>query len=83
MSQPTSIQMLDTAIWKELGIEEVTESEAFYHALGTLLSRWLLARSEYPEWRQSNSLQMSGPMSPNRNVSFNRALKHLYATGLK
>ena len=49
MSQPTSIQMLDTAIWKELGVEEVTESEAFYHALATLLSRWLLARSEYPE----------------------------------
>jgi hypothetical protein len=39
MSQPTSIQMLDTAIWKELGVEEVTESEAFYHALATLLSR--------------------------------------------
>ena len=49
MSQPTSIQMLDTAIWKELGVEEVAESEVFYHALATLLSRWLLARSEYPE----------------------------------
>jgi hypothetical protein len=45
MSQPTSIQMLDTAIWKELGVEEVTESEAFYHALATRLSRWLLARA--------------------------------------
>ena len=49
MSQPTSIQMLDTAIWKEPGVEEVAESEAFYHALATLLSRWPLARSEYPE----------------------------------
>jgi hypothetical protein len=49
MSQHTSIKMLDTAIWKELGAKEVAESEAFYHALGTLLSRWLLARSEYPE----------------------------------
>ena len=49
MSQPTSIQMLDAAIWKELGVEEVSQSEAFYDALGTLLSRWLLARSEYPE----------------------------------
>jgi hypothetical protein len=28
---------------------KVAESEAFYHALATLLSRWLLARSEYPE----------------------------------
>ena len=27
MSQPTSIQMLDTAMWKELGVEEVAESE--------------------------------------------------------
>ena len=40
--------MLDTAIWKELGVEEVAESEAFYPGLATLLSRWLLARSEYP-----------------------------------
>jgi hypothetical protein len=49
MSQPTSIQVLDAAIWKELGTEEVAESEVFYEALGTLISRWLLARSEYPE----------------------------------
>jgi hypothetical protein len=49
MSQPTSIQMLDAAIWKELGAEEVSKSEAFYDGLGTLLSRWLLARSQYPE----------------------------------
>jgi hypothetical protein len=49
MNQPTSIQMLDAAIWKELDAEEVSQSEAFYDALGTLLSRWLLARSEYPE----------------------------------
>jgi hypothetical protein len=49
MSQPTSIQILDAAIWKELGAEEVSKSEDFYDALGTLLSRWLLTRSEYPE----------------------------------
>jgi len=49
MSQPTSIQMLDAAIWKELAAEEVAQSEAFYDALATLLSRWLLARSEYSE----------------------------------
>jgi hypothetical protein len=41
--------MLDAAIWKELGAEEVSKSEAFYDGLGTLLSRWLLARSQYPE----------------------------------
>jgi hypothetical protein len=32
-----------------------------------------------PKWRRSNSLQESGPMSPNRNASCNRALKQLYA----
>jgi hypothetical protein len=49
MSQPTSIQLLDNAIWTELGAQHDAESEAFYHALGTLLSRRLLARSEYSE----------------------------------
>ena len=49
MNQPTSIQMLDTAIWQELGGEKGNNAEAVYHTLGTLLSRWLLARSDYPE----------------------------------
>jgi hypothetical protein len=49
MNQPTSIQMLDAAIWQELGGEKANDAEAVYHTLGTLLSRWLLARSEYPE----------------------------------
>ena len=48
MNQPTSIQMLDAAIWQELG-EKANDAEAVYHTLGTLLSRWLLARSQYPE----------------------------------
>ena len=52
--------MLDAAIWKELGAEEVSKSEAFYDALGTLLSRWLLARSEYPEMEAIKLLQRSG-----------------------
>ena len=41
--------MLDAAIWQELGGEKANDAEAVYHALGTLLSRWLLARSDYPE----------------------------------
>ena len=49
MSQLTSIQILDAAIWTELGKQEDAEAEAFYNALGTLLSRWLIARSDYPE----------------------------------
>jgi hypothetical protein len=49
MSQLTSIQIIDTAIRTELGTHEDAEAEAFYNALGTLLSRWLIARSDYPE----------------------------------
>jgi hypothetical protein len=49
MNQTTSIQMLDAAIWQEVGGEKAHDAEAVYHTLGTLLSRWLLARSEYPE----------------------------------
>ena len=49
MSQPTSLQLLDAAIWKELDAEQISDPEKFYHALATLLSRWLLARSPYPE----------------------------------
>ena len=49
MSQPTSTQLLDHAIWTELGSRNDAEAEAFYDALSTLLSRWLLARFDYPE----------------------------------
>ena len=49
MNQPTSIQMLDAAIWQELGGEKANDAKVVYHTLGTLLSRWLLARSDYPE----------------------------------
>jgi hypothetical protein len=49
MNQPTSIQMIDAAIWQELGGEKANDAEAVYHTLATLLSRWLLARSDYPE----------------------------------
>ena len=41
--------MLDAAIWQELGGEKANNAEAVYHTLGTHLSRWLLARSDYPQ----------------------------------
>jgi hypothetical protein len=41
--------MLAAAIWQELGGEKANDAEAVHHTLGTLLSLWLLARSEYPE----------------------------------
>ena len=34
---------------RQIRKEDASKSEAFYDALSTLLSRWLLARSEYPE----------------------------------
>jgi hypothetical protein len=73
MNQPTSIQMLDAAIWQELGGEKANDAEAVYHTLGTLLSRWLLARSEYPEMEAIKLFAKVGPMLPSRNVSCNRA----------
>ena len=36
------------------GGEKANDAEAVYHTLGTLLSRWLLARSNIPKWRRSN-----------------------------
>ena len=44
-----SIQMLDDAIYQELGLQEPADLEAFYNALATLVSRWLLVRSQYPD----------------------------------
>jgi hypothetical protein len=49
MNELTSIQLLDMAIGTELCTAKEAEAEAYFHALGTLLSRWLLARSDYPE----------------------------------
>ncbi|MEY2605735.1 MAG: hypothetical protein QOH31_3551 [Verrucomicrobiota bacterium] len=47
--KPTSIQILDAALWTEIGAERSPEPEEAFHALASLLSRWLLARAEYPE----------------------------------
>ena len=49
MNKLTSIQLLDMAIETELATAKEAEAEAYFRALGTLLSRWLLARSDYPE----------------------------------
>lgn len=48
-SKPTSIQILDAALWTELGEQRSPEPETAFNALATLLSRWLIARAEYPE----------------------------------
>jgi hypothetical protein len=38
----TSVQLLDAAIWREIGTEEPQPAQAFLEALSTLLGRWLL-----------------------------------------
>jgi hypothetical protein len=45
----TSVQLLDAAIWREIGTEEPQPAQAFLEALSTLLGRWLLFRSTAPE----------------------------------
>jgi hypothetical protein len=48
-TKPTSVQILDAALWTEFGAERSPEPEQAFIALASLLSRWLLARAEYPE----------------------------------
>ena len=48
-AKPTSIQILDAALWTELGGERSPEPEEAFQALACLLSRWLLARADHPE----------------------------------
>ena len=45
----TSVQLLDAALWREIGSEEPQPAPAFLEALAALLGRWLLVRSAAPE----------------------------------
>jgi hypothetical protein len=45
----TSVQLLDAAIWREIGSEEPQAAQAFTDALARLVGRWLLIRSAAPE----------------------------------
>jgi adenylate cyclase len=45
----TSVQLLDVAIWREIGTQEPQPASAFLEALSTLLGRWLVVRSTAPE----------------------------------
>ena len=45
----TSVQLLDAAIWREIGTEEPQTAAAFLEALSSLPGRWLLVRSNAPE----------------------------------
>lgn len=46
---PTSVELLDAAVWREIDSEETQPASAFLEALARLLSRWLLIRSDTPQ----------------------------------
>jgi len=45
----TSVELLDAAVWREIGSEDPQPAAAFIEALARLLGRWLLVRSDTPE----------------------------------
>ena len=45
----TSVELLDAAVWREIGSEEAQPPSAFLDALSRLVGRWLLVRSDAPE----------------------------------
>jgi len=45
----TSIELLDAALWREIGLEEPQLPATFLTALSALVGRWLLVRSDAPE----------------------------------
>ena len=45
----TSVELLDAAVWREIGSEQPQPPAAFVAALATLVGRWLLVRSNTPE----------------------------------
>ena len=45
----TSVELLDAAVWREIGTEEPQPAPAFLEALSALVGRWLIARSDAPD----------------------------------
>jgi hypothetical protein len=45
----TSVELLDAALWREIGSQEPQPAAAFVEALSRLVGRWLLVRSAAPE----------------------------------
>jgi hypothetical protein len=44
----TSVELLDAAVWWEIGSEEPQLRAAFVDALAAIVGRWLLVRSDAP-----------------------------------
>jgi hypothetical protein len=45
----TSVELLDVALWREIGSEEPQLPATFLDALSSIVGRWLLVRSDAPE----------------------------------
>jgi hypothetical protein len=45
----SSVELLDAAVWREIGSDKPQPPAAFVAALASLVGRWLLTRSETPE----------------------------------
>ena len=43
------MELLDAAVWREIGTEDPQPPAAFIEALSRLVGRWLLVRSETPD----------------------------------
>jgi hypothetical protein len=52
----TTVQLLDAAIWREIGSHDPQPPEAFTEALSRLLARWMLTRSQAPEMETLTTL---------------------------
>jgi hypothetical protein len=49
MTQLTSVQLIEAALWRELGSNESQSADVLHQALANAVSRWLLIRSESPD----------------------------------
>jgi len=48
-TQLSSVQLIEAALWRELGSTEPQSQDVLRQALADAVSRWLLIRSETPE----------------------------------
>jgi hypothetical protein len=49
MTQLTSVQLIEAALWRELGSDEPQSADVLRQALADAVSRWLLVRSASPD----------------------------------
>ena len=49
MAQLTSVQLIDAALWRELGYNEPQSADVLHQALAAAVTRWLLLKSDSPE----------------------------------